>query len=128
MKEVFHIDYPKTEAGRKAWNKQYGMNAIYAGKHWSKRREDAKMWHMLTLSAMQKAQCRRTPFDKPVVITFLWNDRMDCSNHAYMAKLIEDGMKGRIIKDDSCRWVKGIEHYFHSAPYIKVIVQEVNNE
>ncbi len=125
MKECFRIPYPNTDSGKKAWNKEYGMNSIYAGKHWSKRREDAQLWHALTVSAMNKAQVRRKPFDKPVVITFLWNDRLDLSNHAYMAKLIEDGMKGRLIMDDSKKFVKGMEHFFHDEPYIKVIVTEI---
>ena len=45
-----------------------------------------------------------------------------------MAKLIEDGMKGKLIVDDSRRWVKGIEHYFHDAPFIKVIVREIGDD
>ena len=125
MKETFRIDYPKTDSGKKAWNKQYGLNAIYSGKHWSQRRQDAQLWHMLTVSAMNRAQCRKMPFEKPVIISFLWNDRLDLSNHAYMAKLIEDGMKGRLIRDDSRKYVRGIEHYFHDAPYIKVVVREM---
>ncbi len=127
MKESFIIHYPSTDAGKKAWNKQYGMNAIYAGKHWSQRREDAKFWHALTLSAINAAHIRKRPFEKPVVITFLWNDRLDCTNHAYMAKLIEDGMKGKLINDDSRRWVKGVENYFHEKPYIRVTLTEVED-
>lgn len=128
MRESFRIPYPKTDSGRKAWNKQYGMNAIYAGKHWSLRRQDAQAWHAMTISAINAAHIRKRPFDKPVVITFLWNDRLDLSNHAYMAKMIEDALKGRLINDDTRRWVRGIEHYFHDAPYIGVIVQEIGGE
>lgn len=128
MQEIFHINYPKTDAGKKAWAKNYGLNAIYAGKHWSKRREDAQLWHALTVSAMNAAHLRKRPFDKPVVLTFCWNSRLDLSNHAYMAKMIEDAMKGRLIVDDSRRWVKGIEHYWHDKPYIQVIVTEVEQE
>ena len=128
MKESFIIHYPSTAAGKKVWNKQFGMNAIYAGKHWSQRRADAQAWHAMTVSAINAAHIRKRPFENPVVITFLWNDRMDCSNHAYMAKLIEDGMKGKLIVDDSRRWVKGIEHYFHDAPFIKVIVREIGDD
>lgn len=126
MKESFRIDYPRNDAGKKAWNKEYGMNALYEGKHWSFRRKDAQYWHMLTLSAMQRAKVRRKPFEKPVIITFWWNDRLDLSNHAYMAKLIEDGMKGSLINDDSKRWVKGIEHFFHDENYILVELEEVS--
>lgn len=127
MKESFIIHYPKTDAGKKAWAKEYGMNKIYAGCHWSVRRKDAQFWHALTLSAINAAHIRKRPFDKPVVITFLWNDRLDCTNHAYMAKLIEDGMKGKLINDDSRRWVKGVENYFHEKPYIRVTLTEVED-
>ena len=42
-----------------------------------------------------------------------------------MFKMIEDGMKGRLIRDDSRKWVKGNETYFHDEDYIKVVVREV---
>ena len=77
------------------------------------------------VSAINAAHIRKRPFERPVVLTFQWNDRLDCSNHAYMAKLIEDGMKGILLHDDSRRWVRGIEHYFHDKPYIRVTVTEV---
>ena len=58
--------------------------------------------------------------------TMLDDDVMlDLSNHAYMAKMIEDAMRGRIIRDDSRKWVHGIEHYWHDKPYIRVVVTEV---
>lgn len=128
MKEIIRIPYPKSPSEKKRWNKEYGMNAYYAGKHWSKRKDDAQFWHAITRAAMSKAQVRRRPFERPVVITFFWNDRLDCSNHAVMAKMIEDALVGRLINDDSRRWVKGIEHYFHDEDYIKVIVQEIEKE
>lgn len=62
----------------------------------------------------------RRPFERPVILTFWFNDRLDCSNHAMYVKMIEDGMKGRLIKDDSKRYVKGIECYFHDEDYILV--------
>lgn len=128
MKEVIRIPYPKTAAGKKQWNQRYGLNAYYSGKHWSKRKEDATYWHMLTRSAMNKQKTRRIPFEKPVVISFLWNDRLDCSNHAVMGKMIEDALKGRVIRDDSQKWVRGVEHYFHEEECIKIIIREVGEE
>jgi hypothetical protein len=125
MKEIIRIPYPKTAAGKKEWNKKYGMNAYYAGKHWSKRKEDADYWHQLTRAAMSKAQVRRRPFEKPVVITFLWNDKLDLDNHSIMSKMIIDALKGRLINDDTRRWVKGIAHYWSNEDYIKVIIQEI---
>lgn len=125
MTEMFTIPYPKSEAGKKSWNKNYGMNSLYATKHWSIRRQDAQFWHAMTASAINAAHIRKRPFDKPVVLTFFWNSRLDLSNNAYMAKLIEDGMKGRLIVDDSKRYVRGIEHYIHDEPCIRVVVREV---
>lgn len=125
MVEVIRIPYPKTEAGKKQWNKLYGLNAYYAGKHWSKRQEDARYWHALTWAAMAKGKCRKTPFENPVIITYYFNDRLDCTNHAMYIKMIEDAMKGRIIQDDSRRWVKGSECYFHDEDHILVIIREV---
>jgi hypothetical protein len=123
--EKFRIPYPKTKAEQKQWSKDYGMNAYYAGKHWSIRKRDADFWHMLVKSCLDGQEVRRTPFKRPVVITFWFNDRLDCSNHGVMIKMIEDGMKGRLIQDDSRKYVKGIECYFHDDDYIKVEVREI---
>lgn len=121
---IFRIPYPESQKMKALWNREYGMNAIYAGKHWKYRQADAAYWHALTQAAIRKAGITGEPYDVPVVITFLWNDRMDLTNHAYMAKMIEDGMKGIIIRDDNPKWVKGVEHYAHEEPYITVKVRE----
>lgn len=126
MIEEFRIDYPANCVGRKAWNKSYSMNAYYAGKHWSQRKKDAEYWHWLTMAAMRKAHCRQTPFDKPVFVTFLWNDGLDIDNHAVMGKMIVDAMKGALIRDDTRRYLIGIVHRFHDEDYIEVRVQEVD--
>ncbi len=123
--ESFKIYYPKSKAEMKRWTKEYGMNAYYAGKHWAVRKKDAEFWHLLTRSAMNKQEVRLRPFEKPVILTFYFNDRLDCSNHGMFIKMIEDGMKGRLITDDSKKFVKGIECYFHNEEYILVKVREV---
>lgn len=102
------------------------MNAYYAGKHWSKRKRDAEFWHMMVRSCMNSQDVRRAPFKRPVVITFHWNDRLDIDNHAIMGKMIVDAMKGRVIEDDSRRWVKGVCHYFHDGDYISVEIREIS--
>ena len=124
--EEFKIPYPKSSSAKKAWSRQYGLNAYYSGKHWAQRKNDAEVWHMMTTAAMRKAHCRTTPFDKPVYITFFWNDGLDLDNHAVMAKMIIDAMKGRIIHDDSRRYLAGVSHYFHDEDYILVMVREVD--
>lgn len=125
MKEVFKIDYPKSDSGKKKWNHEYSSNRYWAGKNHYARAQDARHWHDLTHKAMNRAQCRKHPFEKPVIITFLWNDRLDLDNHSMMAKMIIDGMRPRLIANDSKKYVQGIEHYWHNQPYIKVVVQEV---
>ena len=125
MTQYFKIPYPATASGRKAWNSQYGLNKYYAGAHWSVRRRDAEFWHMLTVSAMNKSGCGRTPMTRPVVITFYWNDNLDLDNHAVMGKMIVDAMKGRILTEDSRKFVRGIRHFFHTENYILVTVDEI---
>ena len=125
MTESFRIYYPKSKAEQKRWAKEYGMNAYYAGKHWSRRKQDAEYWHLLTRSAINRQEVRKTPFEKPVVITILWNDRLDIDNHAVMGKMIVDAIKGRIINDDNRRWVKGVCHFFHDEDYILVKIGEI---
>lgn len=128
MRESFRIPYPKTAAGKKDWNKRYGTNAYWSGKYRNERAEDARVWHALTADAISRAKIRKRPFDKPVVVSFLWNDRMDLDNHSMMAKMILDAMKDRLINDDSKKWVKGIEHYWHDEDCIRVIITEVETE
>lgn len=125
MYEVLKIDYPNTPAGKKQWMKQFGANAYYAGKFWAQRKKDADYWHAMVRACMDRQGLRKRPFDRPVVITMYFNDRLDCSNHSVMFKMIEDGMKGRLIHDDSRKWVKGNEIYFHDEDYIKVVVREI---
>ena len=127
ISEKFRIPYPKSKAAQKQWTKDYGMNAYYAGKHWSVRKRDADYWHRLVQSHMNEQDVRRVPFKRPVIIIFHWNDRLDIDNHAVMGKMIVDAMKGRVIEDDSRRWVKGVCHYFHSEDYILVEVREVEH-
>ena len=124
--EKFKIPYPKSKAGQKQWSKDYGMNAYYAGKHWSLRKRDAEFWHMMVRSCMASQDVRHVPFKRPVIITFHWNDRLDIDNHAIMGKMIVDAMKGRVIEDDSRKWLKGVCHYFHTEDYILVTVKEVD--
>lgn len=123
--EHFIIPYPKTKAGKKEWNSRYGLNAYYAGKHWSKRREDAQYWHRIVREQIRLQHVRTVPFDKPVEIHFYWNDNLDLSNHAVMAKMIEDALKGILIRDDSRAYVVVHSHHWHDGDFIGVGVKEV---
>lgn len=120
---VFYIPYPPTKKGKAAFNKRFGLNAYWSGKHYRARAQDARDIHSLTILSIKKARVKKEPFDIPVKITFEWSDGLDCSNHAALGKMIEDAMKGWIIKDDSPRWVRQITHRFWDGASIRVIVE-----
>ena len=123
---MFKIDYPPTKAGKTAWNRRYGLNAYYAGKHWAVRKKDAEYWHTITRAAVKECIKKPIILDNPVVIEAYFNDKMDASNHAAILKMVEDSLKGLLIHDDSRRYVKGVSMFFHNEDYIKVILREVS--
>lgn len=112
----FTIPYPATSGGRKDWCKRYGMNALYAGLHWAVRKKNADYWHELTRLSMQRAALRKAPVPYPVKVVFYYDDRLDCDNHAYISKMVVDGMKGWLIEDDSRRYVRSVENRFWDEP------------
>lgn len=121
----FRIDYPKTPEGKREWNRRYGLNAYYSGKHPAVRAKDARYWHELTFLSLLQSKVEQKLFEKPVKIIFLWNDKLDLDNHAVMGKMILDALKGRLIHDDSRRWVKSIEHAWHDEGFIGICLSEV---
>ena len=122
---TFTIPYPKTKSGMKQFCKEFGMNALYSGKHWAQRREDAEYIHNTVHAELLKQKIPLRLFREPVSITFYWNDGMDCSNHAYIAKMIEDAIKGYLIRDDSRKYVKGICNWFWNGDCILVEIEPV---
>lgn len=122
---IFEIPYPPTKRGKAAWNKRFGLNAYYAGKHWNERKRDAEELHWIARAAMKRAGIRQKIIETPVKLTFLFDDGLDCSNHAIIVKAVEDAMKGWIIKDDSRKYVKSITMMFHEENCIRVIVEEI---
>lgn len=67
---AFEIPYPATKRGKAAWNKRFGLNAYYAGKHWSQRKKDAEELHELAHWAMRKAGITKRLVNHPVKVTF----------------------------------------------------------
>ena len=123
----FMIPYPSTKKGRAEWSKKYGLNAYWAGKHWAQRKNDADYWHNLVHSELRR-QGIRGSFDRPVWITFRWNDRLDLDNHAAMGKMIVDALKGAIIRDDNRQHIKELRHTWHDEDWIEVEIEEWRNE
>lgn len=125
MKTIrFWIPYPPTPKGKAAWNKRFGLNAYYAGKHPQVRRKDAEELHMIALAAMKKAKIKREMVKGPVSVRFLWNDGLDIDNHAVMGKAFLDAMKGYILPDDNRRWVQKVSHEFWDDESICVEVTD----
>lgn len=125
-REFFKIEYPNTPAGKKDWNKRFSDNAYYAGKHWAVRKKDADYWHNMVRACMDRQGVRKRPFEKPVEILLFWNDRLDVDNHSIMGKMIVDAMKGRLLQQDSKKWVRSVTHTFHDrGDYIWVEVKEL---
>ena len=121
---TFEIPYPKTKAGKAAWNRRYGLNAYYAGKHWTQRKKDAEELHAICLLSMKKAGIRRGLVTYPVEVRFYWNDNLDIDNHAAMGKAFVDAMKGYLLPDDNPQWFRRVSHSFWGKDSISVEVRE----
>lgn len=119
----FTIPYPPAKKDKAAFCKRFGLNAYYAGKHWSQRKDDARDLHMLTEFSMKRAHIRKQLVNYPVSVRFLWDDGLDLDNHAVLGKAIVDAMKGYILPDDNRRWVKEITHRFWDGGEIAVEVR-----
>jgi len=119
MTVTIELEYPPNAT------RLYSDNKYYAGKHWAQRKKDAELWHQLML---YEAPWSRPPLRSPVRITYYWDDRLDLSNHSIMAKMIEDGLKGRLFRDDSRKHVAEIRHRWHREGNIKIVIEEVDDD
>lgn len=124
----FTIPYPPTRAGKTAWNRRFGLNAYYSGKHYQQRKRDAQELHALTLAALRRAGIKKRPVANPVEIHFYWQDGLDIDNHAIIGKGIVDALKGWILPDDSPRWVKKVSHEFWDGECIRVEICRIREE
>lgn len=122
---AFEIPYPPTKKAKAEWNKNYGMNAFYSGKHWGKRKNDVEALHKLAFASMKIAGIKKQFVSKPVEIRFFWDDRMDIDNHAALGKAFVDAMKGYILPDDGPRWFRKVTHEFWGGGKIRVEVEEL---
>lgn len=81
------------------------LNLIYAGLHWSKRKEHVDLFYY----SMQKARNKIKVTEYPVIITYRFlfkKNPLDSSNCAYLVKLLEDSMvHHKILEDDDMRYV-----------------------
>lgn len=120
MKILFEIPMTKKEIGK------YSFNKVYAGMHWTKRKAAADYFHSLTQCALYNQKIPRLPFKSPVRITMYFNSNLDVSNHGWIAKMVEDGMKGWLIQDDTRKYVIELSQRFYDGQGILVEVNEGN--
>jgi Holliday junction resolvase RusA-like endonuclease len=106
-------------------NAQYGLNKIYAGVHWSKRKAQAEEIHELVYYSMMQQNVPPVLFQKPVIIQFSFKSNLDLDNHGYLIKMLIDGMKDYILKDDSKKYVREIRQKFWGEDGILVEIWEV---
>ena len=102
-----------------------GSNRFYAGVHWAVRKKTADYWHQLVVESMVKAKLPCMPFNKPVRVSLKVNSRLDIDNHAFLAKLIIDGLKGYLIEDDNRKYVQELNFAFWDSNLIEVEVEEI---
>jgi Holliday junction resolvase RusA-like endonuclease len=122
---AFEIPYPATKRGKAAWNKRFGLNAYYAGKHWSQRKKDAEEMHELAHWAMRKAGITKRLVNHPVKVTFFWNDNLDIDNHGALGKAILDALNGHAYNDDSAIALLTVRKYQTTgASRVEVIIEE----
>lgn len=103
--------------------KRDSLNAIYAGIHWCERRQNAINWHLAMRAAIKRDAKMHV---KPVEISFKFPELLDLDNFGQIQKMLIDGLKGRIIRDDTPEYVRKIIMEFHDAPTICVQVREMH--
>ena len=104
---------------------KYSLNQIYAGTSWRKRQRIVTQVHNLVAHTLKELKIERELFKKPVIISLCYNSRLDIDNHGYLSKLIMDGLKGYLIKDDTRKYVKELRQSFWDDLGVLVEVWEV---
>ena len=84
------------------------LNKIYAGIHFSQRKVHKDNYHLAVLASKPEPWTG----DFPVHVHYhfkLRGNRLDISNHAYMQKMVEDGLVAcGVLPDDDQKYVSGI--------------------
>jgi Holliday junction resolvase RusA-like endonuclease len=79
----------------------------------------------LVQTYLKQQKVARKLFERQVQIIFRWNDNLDIDNHAYLGKLIADGLKGYLLADDNRKHYIRLIHEFHDKNYVEVEITEV---
>ena len=108
-------------------NSKYSLNSIYSGIHWHKRKKQAEQIHEIVRLTLISKRVPKKLFEKPVTINFWWKSMLDLDNHGYLAKLIIDGLKGYLIRDDTKKHVQEIYYAFWLDNGVRIKIMEVDN-
>jgi len=105
------------------------LNKMYAGRHWSRRAEEATRVHELVYYTALEQQLNIAPFNKPVRITiraYFKNRPMDPDN--IVGKLYVDALRHvGIIHDDTIKYVASVtteSHVDNKNPRVEIEVVE----
>ena len=118
---LFEIDYPTEKA---KFLRKYSLNNFYSlprCQQGTARRD----WRSAVISAMKAYRVRKDPLNKPYEVTILWDDHLDIDNHAVLAAIIVNAMKGWVIVDDDRKRFVCVTHRFWRGGCIRVCVEEV---
>lgn len=105
-------------------NNELSLNRIYTGTHWRQRKNDADYFHNVVKFELISSNIPKKVFENPVRIKFFWNTGFDLDNHGYVAKLIIDGLKGFLIRNDDKKYVKEINHAYWDGNGVKLEISE----
>ncbi len=100
------------------------LNSIYSGKKWYTRQNQASKIHQLVRNELINQRVPKKLFENPARIEFYWNSLLDLDNHGYVAKLIIDGLKGYLIRDDSKKYIIEIHHAYWLGKGVKIRIFE----
>lgn len=104
---------------------RYGLNRLYSGMHWTKRKSHADYWHSRIGWELKKIKAEM--FESPVFIEFEFETGMDIDNCGYLIKLVIDGLKGIVIHDDSKKYVAGYSAVHGKEKGILIRIREIKN-
>ena len=104
---------------------QYSLNKYYSGMNIHQRRKHTQYWHDLSHCAMRAAGIKRSPQDGPWAVTFYFNSRLDIDNHAVIAKMVIDSMKGWVFPNDTRQFLKEVNFRFWDGKGVKVEIRDL---
>lgn len=106
------------------------LNSYYAGMHWTKRKAEADRVHWLVYAAVVTAKAVVFKKRVDIVVTaYFKNRQQDASN--IMGKMYEDGLKGRVIVDDTPQYVrsmKTVSEVDKEKPRVEIEITEIEDE